>query len=285
MEEMNTGAVTTTESILGGQGQSEQPVSVPEPATVFGFAPEEPEAAAPEEAPGQTNEDPADANTGEPSEAAAPAPHSRKNPYAEQRRALIEKFRKDPAYITGERILKSRMKRDNVDRNTAFRTVNDSLDEAEAKAMNVEPEQYRFMQKVSDKLGLDEETTDEAYAWDQPEEPQEDAEVPAGSVEEQARRIIDDLRRVHLPKGFDLEAAMQDQAFVDLLEEYPAGAAVRVYHAEHMAPQQVADRLRARQSVPTSTRPQAAVRPEPNYKEMSSEDFFKMKERVAKTIY
>lgn len=286
MEEIRTGAVATTESVFGGQEQNEQPAQIPEPATVFGFAPEdEAEAAAPEEAPGQTNEEPADANTGEETEAAAPAPHSRKNPYAEQRRKLIEQFRKDPAYITGERILKSRMKRDNVDRNTAFRTVNDSLDEAEAKAMNVEPEQYRFMQKVSDKLGLDEEPTDEAYAWDQPEEPQEDAEGPAGSVEEQARRIIDDLRRVHLPKGFDLEAAMQDQAFVDLLEEYPAGAAVRVYHAEHMAPQQVADRLRARQSVPTSTRPQAAVRPEPNYKEMSSDDFFKMKERVAKSIY
>lgn len=287
MEEMNTGAVATTESIFGGSNNSaEQTVEMPEPATVFGFAPEEPEAAAPEEAPEQTSEEPADANTGEQEQkdAADPAPRTRKNPYAEQRRALMEQFRKDPARIVGERILKSRMKRDGVDRNTAFRTVTDSLDEAEAKQLNIEPEQYRFMQKVSDKLGLDDDPTDEAYAWEQPEEPQKDAEEPE-PVEEKARRIIEDLKRVHLPNGFDLDAAMQDRAFVDLLEEYPAAAAVRVYHAEHMAPQQVADRLRARQGVPASTRPQAAVRPEPNYREMSSEDFFKMKERVAKSIY
>ena len=118
----------------------------------------------------------------------------------------------------------------------------------------------------------------------------EDAALQAertASPEEQARRIVDDLLAVHLPDGFDMDAAVNDEAFRQLLVEYPAAAAVRIYQAEQkvkQAPQQVADRLRARQSVPAPTRPTQSVRPEPNYREMSTEDFFRMKERVAKSI-
>lgn len=285
MEEARTGAVATTESVFGGQN-SEQPASAPEPATVFGFAPEdEAEAAAPQETDQQAGPEDPGAKTGEETEAAAPAPRTdrRRNAFQRQREELEAKYRNDPARQIGERILRSRMEHDGIDRETAIRTVSERLDETEAKSANVEPSMYRFMRSVSEKLGIG---TDGTEGPQDGADARRGAEEPAGeSAEEQAAQIVDELMRVQLPRGFDLDAAVADPAFQELLVEYPAGAAVRIYQAEHMAPQQVADRLRARQGVPASTRPTVSVRPEPNYKDMSSDDFFKMKERVAKNIY
>ena len=286
MEEMRTGAVATTESIYGGQSEQRQEAQVPEPATVFGFAPEEDAAAAAAQQSDDRQEGPEEAyaNTGEETEAAAPADDRRRNAFQRQRVDLERKYRNDPARLIGERILQSRMKRDNTDREATIRTVTNDLDAMEAKEANVEPSMFRFMRSVSEKLGIG--------ADGRPEEPQGAADARRGaeepaqeSVEERAARIVDDLMAVQLPRGFDMDAAVSDSAFVDLLAEYPAAAAVRIYQAEHMAPQQVADRLRARQSVPASTRPTQSVRPEPNYREMSHEDFMAMKERVMRSIY
>ena len=285
MEEVRTGAVATTESVYGGQNGQEQQASMPEPATVFGFAPEdEPGAAVPEAADRQDGQ--SDANTGEDQAAAAPAfaDDRKRDAFAEQRRALERKYRNDPARVIGERILKDRMQRDGTDRRRAYDAVmkrlNDAQDAAAAEEDDVTPGMARYMREMRESVqGLQERLG----MADGPEEPAEPEEP--GSAEERARAIVDDLMRVPRPKGFDMDAAIGDPAFVELLSEFPAEAAVRIYQAEHIAPQQVADRLRARQGVPASTRPQQAVRPEPNYKEMSSEDFFKMKERVSKNIY
>ena len=287
MEEVRTGAVATTESVFGGQnGQAQEPAaSMPEPANVFGFAPEDAaEAAAPQETDQQAGPEDPGANTGEDAGDAVPAPRNkRRNAFAEQRRALEAKYRNDPARLIGERILRSRMEHDGIDRDTAIRTVSERLDETEAKNANVEPSMYRFMRSVSEKLGIG---TDGTEGPQDGADARRGAEEPAGeSAEEQAAQIVDELMRVQLPRGFDLDAAVSDPAFQELLVEYPAGAAVRIYQAEHMAPQQVADRLRARQGVPASTRPTVSVRPEPNYRDMSSDDFFRMKERVVKNIY
>ena len=292
MEEMKTGAVATTESVFGGTSSAEQTVSMPEPANVFGFAPEEPEAAAPEETDRQ--DDRGDANTGgqEAAEvAAAPAFQNgrKRDAFADQRRALEQKYRNDPARVIGERILKDRMQRDGTDRRAAYEAVMQKLDGATdastAEELDVTPGMARYMREMREsvdglreRLGMREDTEEPQYADGQY------AEEPA-SYEERAQGIVQDLMQVPVPKGFDMDAAIGDPAFVDLLTEYPAAAAVRIYQAEHMAPQQVADRLRARQGVPASTRPQQAVRPEPNYRDMSSEEFFKLKERVMKNIY
>ncbi len=103
------------------------------------------------------------------------------------------------------------------------------------------------------------------------------------SPEERARRIAEDLLSARLPEGFDVDAAMGDGAFLDLLTEFPAAAAARVYAAERkaeMAPRQVAALLKARQSVPEPIRPRQAVSPEPDYRGMPSEEFFALKERL-----
>lgn len=281
MEEIRTGAVATTESVYGNNGNGQkQDAAMPEPATVFGFAPEDAaEAAAPQETDQQAGpEDQTADEQGVTGEAADPAPRNpqKRTAFQRQREDLERRYRNDPARLIGERILKDRMTRDGSDARTAYRAIMDKLDTAQAESENVEPAVSRFMRDVRSKLGIE-----GAEEW-----PAEGpAEEPEQSYEERAHEIVNELASVQLPRGFDMDQAMGDQAFVELLTEYPAAAAVRIYQAEHMAPQQVADRLRARQGVPASTRPAQSVRPEPNYKEMSSEDFFKMKERVSKNIY
>ena len=286
MDEMNSGAVATTENVSAPAEQSAP--ATPEPANVFGFAPDVPEVAAPEApakeqdgnvAEGAEGADP-DANTGE-TEAAAPAfrDDRRQNAFEAQRKRYqkeIEALRADPAMEVGEQLIRDVMSQNSVSREDAVKTIRQRFVDAYAKRENIGKDAARRLMefenaKRAERGGQEKET---------------EAEAPA--PEEQARRIVDDLLAVHLPEGFDMDAAVNDEAFRQLLVEYPAAAAVRIYQAEQkvkQAPQQVADRLRARQSVPASTRPQQSVRPEPNYREMSSADFFAMKERVAKNIY
>ena len=109
----------------------------------------------------------------------------------------------------------------------------------------------------------------------------------SGSPEAEAARIVDELLHVRVPEGIDTDAAMRDEGFVELLTEYPAAAAVRIWAAERraeQAPRQVADLLRARQGVPASTRPQQPVRPEPDWWDMTGEEFLALKERVARSL-
>ena len=284
MDEMNSGAVAMTENI-SAPAQEQSAPATPEPANVFGFAPDVPEVAAPEApadgqdgnvAEGAEGAD-RDANTGEKTEAAAPAfrDDRRQNAFEAQRKRYqreIETLRGDPAMELGDQLIRDVMSQNRMSREDAVKTIRQRFVDAYAKRENVGQDAARKLMKLQA-----EEQAREAARPD-----------PEPAPEEQARQIVDDLLAVNVPDGFDMDAAVNDEAFRQLLVEYPAAAAVRIYQAEQrvkQAPQQVADRLRARQSVPASTRPTQSVRPEPNYKEMSSEDFFRMKERVAKNIY
>lgn len=90
------------------------------------------------------------------------------------------------------------------------------------------------------------------------------------------------LRQGKLPAGFDLVAAVQDRAFLRLLFELPAYAAVRVYvaeqraaHAEQAAMQNILSRLHARQGLPRPSRADAAA-PNRDYMNMSPEEFARL---------
>ena len=90
------------------------------------------------------------------------------------------------------------------------------------------------------------------------------------------------LRQGKLPAGFDLAAAVQDHAFLRLLLELPAYAAVRVYvaeqkaaQAEQTAMQQILSRLQARQGLPRSSRADAASASR-DYMNMSPEEFARL---------
>ena len=247
--------------------------SVPEPATVFGFAPPSEQAVAepaPEPAADQRESSANESeNTGEASEAAAPqlTDERQQNAFESQRKRYqreIENLRKDPAMEVGEQLIRDVMRQNNVSRDEAVGTIRQRFVDAYAKRENIGPDAARKLMQM---------------------DAQEAREAEGPSPEERAKRIVDDLLNTDLPEGFDTDAAVNDEAFQKLLVEYPVKAAVRIYQAERKAneaPKAVADRLRARQSVPASTRPQQPVNASRNYRDMSSEDFFALKERLVK---
>ena len=259
-EETGVNTVTTTESI------NTAPV---EPATVFGFAPEsdEPAVAAQDQNAAAGNEntvvnqaDDAPAFTDENQHKAFEAQRKR---YQKEMDAL----RADPAMEVGEQLIRDVMRQDGCSREEAVGTIRQRFIDAYAKRENVGQDAARKLMQM------------------QAAEERKPAEQ---SPEDRAHEIVDELMNVQVPDGFDMDAAVDDPVFQGLLVDYPAAAAVRIYQAEqraNQAPQQVADRLRARQSVPASTRPQQSVLPEPNFSEMSSEDFALYKERAIKSMY
>lgn len=118
--------------------------------------------------------------------------------------------------------------------------------------------------------------------------PAQPAPPPAGNARaldpESLKREIDALLQQNLlPEDFDLEAAVQDPAFVRLVIEMPAYAAVRVYQAEKRAAeaernamQAIVTRLRAREGLPRAARADTAAAPARDYLSMSPEEFAKL---------
>lgn len=83
-----------------------------------------------------------------------------------------------------------------------------------------------------------------------------------------------------LPEGFDLQAACQDRNFAELVSEYPAKAAIRIYAAEKRAEEaeknameKLAQQLKVRNSLPRSQKGGGNVSSAPDYMSMSSEAF------------
>ena len=83
-----------------------------------------------------------------------------------------------------------------------------------------------------------------------------------------------------LPEGFDLQAAVQDRAFAELLQEFEPKAAVRIYAAEKRADEaensvktRMSEQARSRSQLPKSQRTDRAAAPTPDYMSMSREAF------------
>lgn len=107
----------------------------------------------------------------------------------------------------------------------------------------------------------------------------------AASGQSDIDRIVEDVKAAPKPEGFDEAQAYSDPAFLELLQEMPAKAAIRVYMAENKAShagQDIAERLKARQAIPQSTRPQQPVTPKTDWTQVSTEDFLKEKQRRQK---
>jgi hypothetical protein len=93
-----------------------------------------------------------------------------------------------------------------------------------------------------------------------------------------------------LPENFDLTTACQDPAFVELINEFPAEAAVRIYDAEKRADeaeqnamQRVNTQMRARGGLPRSQRGGAMSAPAPDYGNMDEDAFKDLLFNVKKT--
>ena len=97
--------------------------------------------------------------------------------------------------------------------------------------------------------------------------------------------IVEEVRKAPKPEGFDESVAYQDDSFLELLQEMPAKAAIRVWMAERkagQAGQDIAEKLRARNAIPQAIRPQKPVTPKTDWTTVSREDFLAEKARRQK---
>ena len=90
-----------------------------------------------------------------------------------------------------------------------------------------------------------------------------------------------------LPEGFDLEAACNDERFIDLLHELEPYGAIRVYAAERAAEtarETAREELRReamdRRKLPRPTRPNRLLSAEEDYAAMSPEAFRALENRL-----
>ena len=97
---------------------------------------------------------------------------------------------------------------------------------------------------------------------------------------EAANALVEMERNGELPEGFDLQAAVQDRAFAELLQEFEPKAAVRIYVAEKRADEaensvktRMSEQARSRSQLPKSQRTDRAAAPTPDYMSMSKEAF------------
>lgn len=178
----------------------------------------------------------------------------------EQARQEYErKLQDDPYRNLGKLMAEDLMTNKGLSEEAAIKEATDSLLKAFAKRDNVSV-------GVARKL----------YGKEIKQEVQEQTDI---------QRIVNDVQNAPKPEGFDAATAYRDNAFLDLLHEYSAEAAIRIYMAENKANhagQDYAEKLRSRQAVPQSTRPQQPVKPVTDWTQVSTEDFLKEKQRRQK---
>ncbi len=114
---------------------------------------------------------------------------------------------------------------------------------------------------------------------------QQDAAPEPGAQQENpfaeaANALVEMEREGTLPEGFDLEAAVKDRAFAQLLSEFEPKAAVRIYAAERRAEEaeqtakaRMSEKVQAQKALPKSQRTDRAVSPVPDYMSLSKEAF------------
>lgn len=185
--------------------------------------------------------------------------------FAEERKRIEAKYAKkmtdDPSYRLGEMMIADLMETGGLSRDEAVKRATDNFIKAVAKRDGISP-------NVAKKL----------YA----KEVKAELEESAPDADEEADRIVREFYEAEKPTGFDEKAALADSEFVQLLTEYPAKAAIRIWMSERSAKnagQDLAEKLKARNAIPQMTRSGHAVSPTVDWTRVDSETFRKEKER------
>lgn len=182
---------------------------------------------------------------------------------AKYQREYEQRLQSDPMRAVGEQIIQDIMRSKGVPQEVALQMANDNIIRALAAKEGVSPNVARMLFQQNQ------------------QRPQERQQEP--DMNSRARQIREEVSNMDLPEGFDFEAAIQDEQFVETLLKWPTEAAIQVYHAQQQAknaPKQVAEQLRARAALPQSMKPQQPVTPKIDYDNMSTEDFFALEARV-----
>ncbi len=250
------------------------------PATVFAFAPEDTEqnpvdagdvpAVEQEEQAEQTAVEPTEGSDGVSDQLAeAKGQKDIGRAFRAESKRLEEKYRKqletDPIRLLGKLMIDDLLENSDLSEEDAIKTATENFLKAVAKRENISPNVARRLYGVKG---------EKAQTAEQHSTP-----------DDEAQRILADVEAATKPAGFDLETAFADQTFIDLLTQVPAEIAIRLYHAEHRVgteAQDLAEKLRARQSVPKTMVPSQPVSPKTDWLSVDSAAFQAEKERRRK---
>lgn len=226
-------------------------------ANVFAFAPEAPVDAEQSEAVTE--------NTVEQTEVDAPSETQADigRAFAAERKRIEAKYAKqleqDPMRALGKLMVDDLMNSGNMTQEEAVQKATDNFLAAVSKRDNLPTHVVRRLMQTDKKESNQEQVIDD---------------------------IIDKLRTAEKPQGFDEQSAYADEEFQQMLLEMPVDKAIRLYHAEHtataQAKQDIAEKMRARQSIPQTIVPQQPAAPVADWRNVSTDDFFKEKERRRK---
>lgn len=171
----------------------------------------------------------------------------------------------DPARRIGSLLLQEMMQRHKCDAATAYKIAEENYWQSKGEELNLHPaiaRQLLGQQAAPKKAEPDPQTEAERIR-------QEVAELKASNA---------------FPEGFDFDEAVKDLEFVGLLSEMPVKAAARVYLAEQKAkkaPQDVAEKLQAREAIPKPMKPQQTNPPgEIDYSSLSDDEFFALESKI-----
>lgn len=178
----------------------------------------------------------------------------------EQRRYAEQMQRHAPAIDIGTRLIQDIMQVHGVPMEAAVAIAEENLVRAIAARENVSPNVARAMLARPQAAAPQQQGTD---------------------MQQMAGRIREDVMHMQMPEGFDFEMAIEDETFAQMLLEMPTARAVELYHLQRrveQAPQEIAERLRARQMLPQQGKAQQAVTPKLDFDTMSDDDFLKFKD-------
>lgn len=187
----------------------------------------------------------------------------------ERERAKYQKaMSEDPIRNLGLLMVNDLVQTKEISEEEAVKEVTDNFLKAIAKREGITPALARKLYGPQVKREIKQATSEEKTA------------------ENDVERIVREVEAAPKPEGFDEEKAYKDPAFIELLTEMPAAAAIRVYHAEQKASnaeasaaKDIAEKLKSRQRVPQMSKAQQPVTPAPDWRKVDSDAFFAEKER------
>lgn len=191
---------------------------------------------------------------------------------ARERARYEQMLQSDPARTVGHRMLTDLMHRQGITMEQAVQMAETSFIRAFAEREGVTENVARMM--ISN--------MQQRQAAQQP--------TGAPDINTRAAQIQQELATVELPHGFDFDEAIKDEEFAQMLVD---GAPVRVAASVYMrlaqanqraaqAPQQIADKLKARQGLPQPVKPQQPANPQLDPYALSDEQILQHRQQRMK---
>lgn len=196
-------------------------------------------------------------------------------------RDYAAKLEADPYRGIAKRLVTDLMRSKGITEEQAIQELDNGFYAAIADREGISPGMARMLYAQQQQAAQAQNPVQDAKQNQTPNEQQQQTQF---SVEDEAKEIMEELMSIDMPEDFDLDAAINDIAFTELLHQHPAASAIKIYQLQQQAssasqaaasaPQELADKLRSRAEVPQSSRSSATVGP-PDYHKMTRDEFRK----------